>query len=85
MAKIKKNQKDSNKTKKSPFNEYWKKSHLLTLALGMILLMVGYFFLAQNPWDSFYSLTLAPIILLFAYLIIFPLAILIKKSKNISE
>ncbi len=82
MTKVKKNLKESNKVKVSPFNDYWEKSHYIIFVLGIIILILGYFLLAQNPWDNIISLSLAPITLLLAYIIIFPLAILKRKSKN---
>ena len=46
--------------------------------VGFFLLILGYFFMAQPPVYGFMSLHLAPIILIIAYLIIFPIAIMIK-------
>ena len=36
--------------------------------------------MAHGNWDSFFSLTISPITLLIAYVIIIPLAILLKSS-----
>lgn len=43
--------------------------------IGFVVLVLGYLALSVGPWDSFLSRTLAPIILLVGYLVIFPLAI----------
>ncbi|MEW6193864.1 MAG: hypothetical protein AB1521_01770 [Bacteroidota bacterium] len=82
MTKVKKNVRESNKIRISPFNDYWEKSHYIVFVLGLIILILGYFLLAQNPWDNITSLSISPITLLLAYIIIFPLAILKRKSKN---
>ncbi len=49
--------------------------------VGLFLVILGYVFMAQPPVYGFMSLHLAPIILIIAYLIIFPIAIMIK-DKN---
>ncbi|OPZ69921.1 MAG: hypothetical protein BWY83_01824 [bacterium ADurb.Bin478] len=50
--------------------------------LGILILIVGYFFLAQGPADSFMSLTLAPILLVFSYCVVIPYAIFWKAKKR---
>ncbi|MFO7811209.1 MAG: hypothetical protein R6V47_07545 [Candidatus Delongbacteria bacterium] len=45
-------------------------------AAGIILLAVGYYLMGIGPYDSFWSLTLAPIIVMFSYTIVFPYGIL---------
>jgi len=40
--------------------------------LGIAVLIIGYMFMSRGPVDSFWSLTLAPILLLIGYLIIIP-------------
>jgi hypothetical protein len=50
--------------------------------LGMLIVIVGYVSLAQGPADSFWSLTLAPILLVIGYVIVIPLAIMYKGSKS---
>ncbi|HHX16042.1 MAG TPA: hypothetical protein GX724_07785 [Fibrobacter sp.] len=46
------------------------------ITLGVALLMIGFFFLAQGPANNPLSLTVAPIILVFAYLVVIPIGIL---------
>jgi len=57
--------------------------------IGIILLIAGYYFLAQPPSDPSLppaegplSLKVAPILLVLAYVVVFPLAIFIKKVKK---
>ncbi len=74
------------KKSESPFKNYWDKTNYIILGIGLILLIIGYFLMAQGPWDNPISLTVSPIILLVAYLVIFPLAIFYrKKTKKEAE
>ncbi|MFA3782754.1 hypothetical protein ABRY23_06760 [Melioribacteraceae bacterium 4301-Me] len=84
MAKVKQRQKEiRNKKKKlSPFNDYWTKANYLILSIGFLLLLLGYFLMAQGPWDSFLSVSVSPIILLIAYIVIIPIAILYRKKNK---
>ncbi|MFA6341712.1 MAG: hypothetical protein WCX75_02525 [Fibrobacteraceae bacterium] len=52
------------------------KKNILLIALGLLLLVVGYVCLAQGPAENPVSLTVAPIILIFAYLVVIPIGIL---------
>ena len=52
------------------------KKTFLLITLGVALLMIGFFFLAQGPANNPLSLTVAPIILVFAYLVVIPIGIL---------
>jgi len=82
MAKQKKT-KSSFLSLPSVFNNYWKKENYILLAIGILLVIIGNYFLSIGPWDSSESLNISPIILLLAYLIIFPLAVLYTpKSKK---
>lgn len=49
---------------------------------GVGVLILGFIFLSIGPWDSFWSLTLAPILLIIGYIILIPLSILYKKKKG---
>jgi len=79
MAKIKK-QNSRKSGFVSPFKNYWSKENYIFLGVGILLLFVGYIFMAQGNWDSSISLTLSPIVLIIAYLIVFPLSIFYKKK-----
>ncbi len=50
-------------------------------AAGILVIILGYFALAQPPANSFMSLTLAPILLVLGYCVIIPVAILYQKKK----
>jgi len=66
----------------SPFHIYFEKTHYLLIALGSILLLLGYYVMGSGEWDSSASLILSPIILIAAYVIIFPLSLFFKKKKE---
>ena len=66
----------------SPFQNYWIRNNYILIALGLLTLIIGFIIMGQGSWDNPVSLSVSPIILLLAYLIIFPLAILYKKKKN---
>lgn len=48
----------------------------ILFAIAIAFLALGYIALAQGPADSFWSLTLAPILLVIGYLIFIPWAII---------
>ncbi len=49
--------------------------------IGLITIAIGFILMAQPPVNGFLSRTLAPIVLVIAYLVIFPIAIF-KKDKT---
>ena len=57
----------------------FKKENYLLFVFGLVVIILGFVALAQPPWDSFSSLTLAPILLVVGYCVIIPVAILYKK------
>lgn len=90
MTKEKRNLKSVKKTViVSPFKDYWGKNNYYILYLGLGLLILGYILMAQGPWDNPLSLSISPIILLIAYLVIIPLSIVFKlpakKDDNVSS
>ena len=66
----------------SPFNIYWKKKNYILLTVGFVLLFAGYYFMSINPWNSFPALNISPIILIIAYVIVFPASILYKGKRD---
>ena len=51
------------------------KKNLQIFIIGLVLIVLGYIAMVQPPFDSFWSLTAAPIILMFALLIVIPYSI----------
>ena len=58
----------------------FKRKNYILFGVGLLVLLLGYIAMAQKPWDSFWSLTLAPILLVIGYLVIIPFAILYRKK-----
>ncbi len=71
--------KQTKKTSVSPFNIYWEKKNYYLLALGLLVTIIGFYFMTIGPWNSFSSLVISPILLFIAYIIIFPLSIFLRK------
>jgi membrane protein YdbS with pleckstrin-like domain len=70
----------------SPFQIYWKKSNYILLGAGFLILVIGFYLMSIDPWNSFPALVLSPIVIMIAYLVIFPAAIFYKaKTKDIAE
>jgi len=70
------------KTTESPFNIYWEKLNYILLLTGFAFLLLGFYFLAQAPWDSTVSLVVSPIFLFIAYILIFPASIFFRKKRE---
>ena len=85
MAKVKAKSNQRRPIKKqleSPFKNYWLKSNYMLLGAGLAVLILGFFLMSFGPWDNPISLSISPIVLLVAYLVIFPLSILYKKKNK---
>lgn len=82
MTKVRKKIKASKKTAHSPFKNYWEKSNYLILISGFVILIIGFYLMSQGPWDNPLSLSISPVILLVAYLIVFPISIFYKRKNN---
>jgi len=56
----------------------------LIFAVAVMVIVLGYVSLSKGPADSFWSLTLAPILLVIGYCILVPLSIFwrTRKTKN---
>lgn len=64
------------------FRIYWERKNWILFFIGIALLFLGYFLMSFGPFDNPVSLTISPLVLLIAYIVVFPLAILIKNKKN---
>jgi hypothetical protein len=47
--------------------------------VGAALIILGYIFLSQGPWDSVSSLTIAPILLVLGYCVFIPVSLIRKQ------
>jgi len=79
MAKPQKKKYKGMAAKKKSFLPFTKQNYQL-FGIGILVLILGYIAMAQPPWDSFWSLTLAPILLVLGYCVIIPFAILYRKK-----
>ena len=52
------------------------------LGAGVALIVLGYIALAQDPWDGFMALVVAPILLVLGYCVVIPLGILYRSKKE---
>lgn len=82
MTKIRKKGKQLKKGQSSPFSDYWTNTHYLLLGFGLLIVVFGFILMTAGPYDNPTSLTLSPIVLLVAYIIIFPISIFYKRKKN---
>lgn len=57
------------------------KKNIYLFLIGLLNIVVAFILMAQPPVDGFLSRTLAPVILVIAYVIIIPIAIFIKDKK----
>jgi hypothetical protein len=57
------------------------KKNFIVLIVGIVIIFIGFYLMAIGGVDSFIAITLAPILLFLAYVIIIPYGIL-KKFKN---
>lgn len=82
MALQKVKQKTKKKTRETiPFG----RENFIILIIGILVIILGYIFLAQGPADSFWSLTVAPILLVISYCIIIPISIIYRKKSSKQE
>jgi cbb3-type cytochrome oxidase subunit 3 len=58
------------------------KENYYLFGIGLFVILIGYIALAHGPWNSFSSLTLAPILLVIGYCVIIPVAILYRKKQK---
>ena len=58
------------------------KKNILLIAIGIVLLIIGFICRATGPADNPVSLTVAPLILVLAYLVVIPLGILFGGKKQ---
>ncbi len=83
--KIKKKSVTAKKNLVSPFSIYWDKKNYIFLFLGFALLIIGYYVMSLGSWNSTESLILSPIILVIAYILIFPLSIFAKRKDDTNK
>ncbi|MDZ7268837.1 MAG: hypothetical protein ONB48_13965 [candidate division KSB1 bacterium] len=58
------------------------RTNYLLFGLGILLIIAGYVALAQPPVDGFWTLTVAPILLVIGYCVVIPVAILYQSRSS---
>jgi len=58
------------------------KPNLALFLIGAVILIVGYLLMSVGPWDNPLSRSVAPIVLLIGYMVVFPLAIFFQRSRD---
>ena len=57
-------------------------ANYVLLAISLLVIVVGYAALGHGEWDSSASRNIAPILLVFGYCVMIPIAILYKKKES---
>ena len=57
-----------------------KKNYQL-FGIALLTIVIGYIFMGIGPADGFWSLSLAPVILVLGYCVLIPLSIMYKEKK----
>jgi H+/gluconate symporter-like permease len=81
MAKVKSKIHKKQKKSEEKFLPF-KRQNYIIFSVGIFLIILGYFALAQGPYDSFSSLSVAPVLLVIGYCIVIPFAILYRGGKT---
>ena len=63
------------KAPEPPFNIYWKRNNYIFLYVGIAFIIGGFYVMSIGNWDSFPSLVISPILLLFGYVLVIPASI----------
>jgi hypothetical protein len=61
------------------------KSNIMIICVGILLLIIGYIFLAENSVDGFLPTTVAPILLVLGYCVVIPYGIIRKPKQKREE
>lgn len=78
MAEIKKSKKTKQQIVIFPLEKY----NYIILAVGLVVIIVGYIALASNGVEGVMPLVVAPILLVLGYCIIIPLGIIYRKKEK---
>ena len=58
------------------------KTNYQIFGIGILLIILGYIALGQEPWDGSMPLIVAPILLVLGYCVVIPFGILYRKRKE---
>lgn len=54
------------------------------LGIGLLIIILGYFALSQQPWDGTMPLVIAPILLVLGYCVVIPFGILYRQKDEMA-
>ena len=57
----------------------------MIIGLGILLIIIGYVFMAENSVDGFLPTVVAPILLVLGYIVVVPFGILFKDKTAVTE
>ncbi|HXK50600.1 MAG TPA: hypothetical protein PKW56_09050 [Clostridiales bacterium] len=60
---------------------YFTGKNYIVFAIGLGVLVIGFYLMSVGPYNSFWSLTLSPVLVLFSLIVIFPYGIM-KNFRN---
>ena len=72
----------SSKKKSQPGHLPFTKTNYQILLIGLVVIVLGYYALSQEPWDGTMPLVVAPILLVLGYCVIIPVGILYRKKQE---
>ncbi len=81
VEKNKQNTKKNAQQTKTEFADFWGAKNIIALVIGFAALVIGFYLMSVSPWDSDAALNYSPLFLLAAYLVFFPISILVKNKK----
>lgn len=61
------------------------RSNIMIIGAGILLLIIGYIFMAENSVDGFLPTTVAPILLVLGYCVVIPYGIIRKPKQRREE
>ena len=60
----------------------FRRKNWILFGLGIAVIGLGYFLLSVPPHDGFWSLTMAPLLLIIGYCVVIPVAILVRDRRG---
>ncbi len=82
MAKVQRKRKGSRRPLEVPEAELPQKVNYMILALGVIVVIIGFLVMSAGDAVSSLSVTTSPIILFIGFCVIIPIGVIYRKAKN---
>jgi hypothetical protein len=78
MARVESRGRRKSKASVLPFT----KTNYQIIAVGLVLIVLGYVALSQEPWDGTMALVVAPVLLVLGYCVVIPFGILYRSTSE---